>query len=182
MQVTFSGKSVTITDREREYAEKKLQRLARYFKDVREARLTHGVQRGWQIVEVQVDLDGTLLRAEERAQDVFAAIDAVADKLEHQVRRLKDRAKHHKGRADAPTVAGVFSEAPEEEEPASDQPEPTVARRKRFTVMPMREDEATLQMELLHHDFFVFQNADSGQVNVLYRRRDGNYGLLEVET
>ena len=79
MLVTFTGKSVHVTDREREYAEKKLQRLARYFRSAREAHLIHSVQRNQQIVEVQLDLDGVLLRAEERAPDIFAAIDGVAE-------------------------------------------------------------------------------------------------------
>src|SRR5438094_10272216 len=104
MRVTLTGKSVHITDREREYAEKKLQRLARYFRTAREAHFTHSVQRNWQIVEVQLDLDGVLLRAEGRTQDFFTSIDDVVDKLEQQVKRLKEKLKSQKGRADAPTV------------------------------------------------------------------------------
>ena len=84
MRVTFSGKSVQLTDREREYAEKKLSRLARYFNTAREAHVMHSVQRNQQIVEAQLDLDGVLLRAEERTPDIFASIDAVTDKLEQQ--------------------------------------------------------------------------------------------------
>src|SRR4051812_144489 len=116
MLVTFTGKSVHVTDREREYAEKKLQRLARYFPSARGAHLIHSVQRNQQIVEVQLALDGTLLRAEERAPDVFAAIDGVTEKLEQQVTRLKKKVKSHRGRADAPTVASVLTELPDEEE------------------------------------------------------------------
>ena len=183
MRVTFSGKTVHATDREREYAEKKLQRLARYFNSARDAHLMHSVQRNQQIVEVQVDLDGVLLRAEERAPDFFTAVDAVADKLEQQVRRFKERVKNHKGRADAPTAASAFTDIPEEG--ASTGPEgelPNVVRRKRFAIKPMSVDEATLQMELLHHDFFAFLNDETDQVAILYRRRDGDYGLLELET
>lgn len=181
MRVTFSGKSVNITDREREYAEKKLQRLARYFRTAREAHVTHSIQRNWQIVEVQLDVDGTILRAEERQADVFRSIDAVTDKLEQQVKRLKEKTKQHKGRADAPTVANAFVELPEEEEQTLAEPLPAIVRRKRFAIKPMSAEEASLQMELLNHDFFAFLNAETDQVNVLYRRRDGNYGLLELE-
>jgi putative sigma-54 modulation protein len=183
MRVTFTGQSVHITDREREYAEKKLQRLSRYFRTAREAHLTHSVQRNWQIIEVQLDLDGVLLRAEERSPDVFASIDAVADKLEKQVRRFKERLKQHKGRANAPTVAAMLAEepTPAEAQEAEALQLPTVARRKRFAIKPMVVDEATLQMELLNHDFFAFHNAETDEVNILYRRRDGNYGLLELE-
>lgn len=182
MRVTFSSKSVQMTEREREYADKKLQRLARYFRSAREAHLTYSTQRNFQIVEVQLDLDGTLLRAEERTPDVFASIDAVAEKLEHQVKRLKDKVRSHRGRADAPTVAGVLAELPADEEAAeASEPQPTVVRRKRFAIKPMSADEASLQMDLLNHDFFAFVNAETEQLNVLYRRRDGNYGLLEPD-
>lgn len=179
MQITFTGKQVQTTDREREYAEKKLQRLSRYFNTARDAHVMHSVQRNWQIVEVQLDLNGTLLRAEERTPDFYASVDAVTDKLEQQVRRLKERIKHHKGRADAPTVASLLAELPEETTEA--EPPPVVVRRKRIAIKPMTAEEAALQMDLLNHDFFAFVDAETEQASVLYRRKDGNYGLLELE-
>jgi len=183
MKITFSGKSVSTTDREKDYADKKLQRLSRYFRSAREAHVVHSVQRNWQIVEVMVDLDGTLLRGEGRTQDFFASIDEVTDKLEQQIRRLKERLKQHKGRADAPTVAAVMADTVEEEAETAPGDRPgSVVRRKRFAIQPMSVDEATLQMELLHHDFFAFLNRETEQVGILYRRRDGDYGLLELET
>ena len=180
MQVSFVGQQTHVGERERALAEKKLQRLGRYFNGTRDARVRYTVQRNWQIVEVQLDLDGVLLRAEERTSDFGTALDAVVDKLENQVRRFKERIKNHKGKADAPTAADAFAELPEEVTAASE-PLPTVARRKRFAIKPMTADEAALQMELLQHDFFAFMNADSDQVSVLYRRKDGNYGLLELD-
>lgn len=179
MQITFTGKQVQTTDREREYAEKKLQRLSRYFNTARDAHVMHSVQRNWQIVEVQLDLNGTLLRAEERTPDFYASVDAVTDKLEQQVRRLKERIKHRKGRADAPTVASLLAELPEETTEA--EPPPVVVRRKRIAIKPMTAEEAALQMDLLNHDFFAFVDAETEQASVLYRRKDGNYGLLELE-
>jgi putative sigma-54 modulation protein len=181
MRVSFTGKSVSLGDRERDYVGKKLQRVARHFNSAREAHITYGVQRNWQIVEVQLDLDGTLLRAEARTPDILLSIDQVTDKLEQQVRKLKDKVKQHKGRADAPTVAAVFSEVPEEPDGANAEPPPAVVRSKRFAIKAMGTDEAALQMELLNHDFFAFLNDDTGQPNILYRRRDGDYGLLELE-
>ena len=181
MKITFTGKAVTTTDREREYAEKKLQRLGRYFNGAREAHVSHATQRNWQIVEVQLDLDGVILRGEARTDSFASAIDSVTDKLEERVRRFKGKLRHHKGIADAPTVAALINELPEETgEGAGEEQLPTLVRRKRFAIKPMTVDEAALQMELLHHDFFAFLNADSGEVNVIYRRRDGNYGLLEM--
>ncbi|MFN3652375.1 MAG: ribosome hibernation-promoting factor, HPF/YfiA family [Armatimonadota bacterium] len=182
MRLIFTGKSTSITDREREYAEKKFERLSRYFNSVREAHLTHSVQRNWQIVEVQVDLNGMIVRAEERTPDIFASIDAVAEKLEQQVKRLKGKLRNHKGKADAPTVAATLAELPTEEETEEAPTPPAVVRRKRFAIKPMTVDEASLQLDLLNHDFFLFLNDETGEVNALYRRRDGGLGLLEVET
>jgi putative sigma-54 modulation protein len=180
MQITFTGKQVHTTDRERDYAEKKLQRLSRYFRSARDAHVMHSVQRNWQIVEVQLDLDGVLLRAEERTPDFFASVDAVADKLEQQVRRLKERIKHHKGRPDAPTVASLLTELPEEAPDIPNGGGASVVRRKRIAIKPMTAEEAALQMDLLNHDFFAYLDAETDQPSVLYRRRDGNYGLLEL--
>lgn len=182
MKVTVTGKSTHPTDRQRDYAERKLQRLARYFQGAREAHLTYSAQRGRQIVEVQVDLDGILLRAEGRTQDFFASVDAVSEKLEQQVRRLKEKIRRHKGRADAPTVASLLAELPEDDPTGEAEAPSVVVRRKRIVLKPMSVDEASLQMELLTHDFFAFLNSETGQVSVLYQRREGDYGLLELES
>ena len=182
MRVTFNSKSSQLEQVDRDYAERKLQRLSRYFRTARVAHVTHAEQRNQHWIEVLVDLDGLLVRAEERNHDVHVATDAVVNKLEQQVKRLKGRIRNHKGKADVPTVAAVTSalaELPEEEE--HETPAPIVARRKRFAIKPMSVDEAALQMELLHHDFFAFLNADTDLVSVIYRRRDGNFGLLEMD-
>lgn len=182
MRVTFNGKSSQLEQRERDYAELKLQRLARYFNTAREAYVTHTEQRGRHQMEVLLDLDGIMIRAEERNHDLHVATDAVVKRLEEQVKRLKGRIRNHKGKADVPTVATITSALAEvEDEDVSDTPPPVVARRKRFAIKPMSVDEAALQMELLHHDFFAFLNADTDLVSVIYRRRDGNFGLLEMD-
>lgn len=181
MQVSFNAIASNLSDRDREYAEKKLQKLARYFSSAREARVTYVVQRNWQIVEVEVDLDGLILRAVEQTPEFRASIDAVLEKLESQVRRHKEKLKKHKGRADAPTVASIMAEVPDEPADRTEEPLPTVARRKQITIRPMSVEEAALQMELLHHDFFAFVNAETSQVNILYRRRERDYGVLELQ-
>jgi len=180
MEVKFSQKAAHLGATERGYAEKKLQRLSRFFRDAREAHLTHAAHRGFHIVEVQLDLDGTLVRAEERDHDYTASVDAVVEKLEQQVTRLKGKMRRHKGRADAPTVARLLTDLPDEEE-TSEEALPGIGRRKRFVLKPMSEEEAALQLDLLNHDFYAFLNSESDQINVLYRRRDGNFGLLELE-
>jgi putative sigma-54 modulation protein len=159
-----------------------LQRLSRYFRSVREAHVTHLEQRGRHQLEVQLDLDGILIRAEERNQDLHIATDAVVNKLEEQVKRLKGKIRSHRGKADAPTVATVTSALAElDDDEVPETPPAIVARKKRFAIKPMSVDEAVLQMELLHHDFFAFLNADTDLVSVIYRRRDGNFGLLEMD-
>jgi putative sigma-54 modulation protein len=180
MRVGFTGKSVGLGDREREYAQKKLERLARHFNTARDAQLAHKVERNRHHVEVQVDLNGIILRGEARSGDPLEAIDEVADKLEEQLRRLKGKLRSHKGRASATAVASALAELPEEVEESAE-PLPGVVRRKRFLVKPMSVEEAALQMELLNHDFFAFLSAETGEPNVLYRRKDGDYGLLELE-
>ena len=188
MRVTYSGKSVSLSNEDSEYVEKKLQHLARYFSSAREAHLSHKVQRNVQTVEVLLDLDGRLLRAEGHHNDLHAAVDQVVNRLEHQLTRYKSKLRSHKGRADAPTVATILADTDTDagadgggNASAEDEPQASVVRRKTVSVQAMSTDEASLQMELLHHDFFLFQEADSGQLSVLYRRRDGNYGLLSVE-
>lgn len=181
MRVTFTTRNASLTDREREYAEKKLQKLARHFRSAREAHLTHRTVRSIRQVEVQLDLDGVLIRAEERSPDFFAGIDAVAEKLERQVGRLKERLKDHKGRPDAPTVASLFTEVAAAESPEVIEPPRVVARRKRFAIKPMTVDEAALQMELLNHDFFAYLDAETDRVSILYRRQDAQYGILEMD-
>jgi putative sigma-54 modulation protein len=182
MRITFNGKNVQVTDAVRGYADRKLRHLDRYFSNIREAHVVLSTQRNWQIVEVQLDGDGVFLRGEERTPDMYSSIDAVVEKLESQVKRFKGKLLHRpregteSAEADRETLGEPLAAEGEEEEPL-----PAVVRTKRFAVKPMSAEEAAMQMELLNHDFFVFLSAESGQVNVVYRRRDGNYGLIEPE-
>jgi putative sigma-54 modulation protein len=119
-----------------------------------------------------------MLRTEERAEDIFTAVDAAVEKMQRQMERYKG--KHYRGRGDGKVAADVLVEIPEEE--TSEGEELTVVRRKKFMLMPMDEAEAIEQMALLgHENFFVFYNGRTNAVNVLYRRRDGSYGLIETE-
>ncbi len=133
------------------------------------------------VAQITLRGKGILLRTEERAAEVLTAFDAAIDKLRKQIDRYKGR--HYRGRGDGQSVA----EAAEEAEPTpsvddTDKLPPIIARRKRFRILPMDELEAVEQMNLLGHDaFFVFYNAETSRINVLYRRRDGSYGLLEPE-
>jgi len=171
-----------LTDNTRDYVEKKAAKLERYLQEIEEVRveLTHAksarsaVDR--QVAQITVHGKGFILRSEERADDIHAAFDAALDKVQRQIDRYKG--KHYRGRGDGRSAAEVA----EEELPVDETGEllPLIGRRKKFIVLPMTEDEAVEQMRLLGHDnFFVFFNAEQNAIQVLYRRRNGTYGLIE---
>lgn len=175
MRITISGKNIEITDGLRSAVEKKLSKLERYFNPDVEAHATLSVQNYRHIIEVIIPFGGAILRGEESNTDMYAAIDLVADKMERQVRR-------HKNKLDSRKYGDSvrFQAIPEFKDYKANEPkEPEIVRTKKFAIKPMSEEEAVLQMELLGHSFFVFQNGDSNQVNVVYKRKDGNYGLIE---
>jgi putative sigma-54 modulation protein len=183
MRVSVRGKNVHVSDSLKSYVERKLQKLSKYFSNIKEAQVTQTIQRNWHVIEVQVEGDGVFLRGEERSPDMYACVDAVVEKLEKQVKRFKGKLMLHPregvGAAMAAEVAPVEPAAEELDE--EEEPLPGVVRTKRFAIKPMTPDEAAMQMELLNHDFFVFVNGETDQMNVLYRRKDGNYGLIEPE-
>lgn len=182
MQLIIKGKNVEVTDRLRDYVERKVGKLDRYLPTITEARVelsrehTRSAQ-DRQVVQLTVRAKGKLLRAEERHEDLFAAVDAVLDKMYRQIARYKGKRYGRRGAAEEE----VWGEPLPIEEELEEEQEPAIVRVKRFRITPMDEQEAIEQMELLGHDFFVFYNANEGAVNVVYRRRDGNYGLIQPE-
>ncbi|SMB91447.1 SSU ribosomal protein S30P [Thermanaeromonas toyohensis ToBE] len=175
MRLVVRGKNFEVSDALRQYAEKRLKKLERFLGEEVEVQVTMSVSRDRHIVEVTVPLDGYLLRGEEATGDMYGSIDLVLEKLEKQMEKYKTRlAKKVKG--NALKEEAIISLLKEEETE-----EPKVVRTKRFPIKPMSVEEAILQMNLLGHNFFVFANAETEQVNVLYRRKDGNYGLIEPE-
>jgi putative sigma-54 modulation protein len=186
---------MTVTDALREYVTAKLAKLPRHFDHIQDAQVVFSVSRNRsvgraQVVEVTVWCDGLVLRAEEYSDDMYASIDRAVEKLERQIekyrsriiekRRLDESRRRRRDHLSAEAALRAGPGAPAE--PASPPPEALrVVRTKRFTMKPMTADEAVLQMELLGHAFFVFRNAATQQVNVLYKRREGDYGLIEPE-
>jgi putative sigma-54 modulation protein len=177
------ARNMRLTDNVREYVEKKASKLERYLQNIDEIRveLSHiksarnAADR--QVAQITVQGKGFILRTEERADDIHAAFDAALDKMQRQVDRYKG--KRYRGRGDGRSAADVV---PEEELPVDETGEllPLIGRRKKFIVLPMTEDEAVEQMRLLGHDnFFIFFNAEQNSIQVLYRRRNGTYGLIE---
>jgi putative sigma-54 modulation protein len=178
MQITFIGKHVEVTPAMKEYAEAKLQKLNRFFDHIQEIHVTEAHTRGQVSVEVTVKAGHALIRAEEHSTDMNIAVDQVVDKLERQLTRYKDRFVSRKREAlngHKPAEIAV----PAVDITAEEEQIPSVVRTKRFAIKPMDPEEAAQEMELVSHDFYVFRNAKSDQVNVIYRRRDGHYGLIE---
>ena len=187
MLIHAKGKNIEVTDALKSYIDKKLQKLEKYFHDIKEANVVLSVQRGMHIVEVQLEGDGILLRGEERrGTDMYGSIDQVVEKLETRVKKYKGKLygmTTENGPKQKEAIRDqVMAEAYDSEEAAEETPAetaPAVVRTKRFAMKPMTPEEAAQQMELLHHDFFVFRNAETEEVNVVYKREDGDYGLIE---
>lgn len=176
------ARNMRLTDNTRDYVEKKAAKIERHLQEIDEVRveLSHAKSArsalDRQVAQITVHGKGFILRSEERADDVHAAFDAALDKIQRQIERYKG--KHYHGRGDGRSAAEVV----EDELPVDETGEllPLIGRRKKFVVLPMTEDEAVEQMRMLGHDnFFVFFNAEQNAIQVLYRRRNGTYGLIE---
>jgi putative sigma-54 modulation protein len=188
MQINVKGRNLEVTDALKNYVDKKLQKLEKYFRNIREATVTLSVVRGNHVVEVQIEGDGVILRGEERrGTDMYGSIDQVVEKLETRVKKFKGKL-YGKTTEEGPKekVAlkeRALTETVGEEETADSEEfvaaMPKIVRIKRFPIKPMTPEEAAQQMELLHHTFFVFLNSETQDVNVVYKREDGNYGLIE---
>ena len=174
MKYVYVGKEV-VSDSLKARAEKKLGKLDRYFSRDAEALIRFRQQRGGRnIAEITVSVDGLILRAEENSNDMYLSIDRAVDKLESQIRRYRTKMGKH--------LRDPKPEAPEEVvEPVYEEVNFDVVRTKKFAVKPMDVDDAITQMELLGHNFFLFLNAETDSLCVLYRRNDGSYGLLVPE-
>lgn len=180
--IEVMARNMRLTDNTREYVEKKAAKLERYLQEIDEVRIelshakTARSANDRQVAQITLRGKGVILRTEERADELHTAFDAALDKMQRQIDRFKG--KHHRGRGDGRSAAEVV----EEELPVDETGEllPLIARRKKFVVLPMSEDEAVEQMRLLGHDnFFVFFNAEQNSIQVLYKRRNGSYGLIE---
>ena len=174
MQLHIKARNTEVSDSIRRYAEEKLGKLDRHLNDSPRVELELAVERNPsisqnQVAEATVWTRGPVLRARETSTDMRASIDLLVDKLERQARRYRDRRRRRAAR-EQPADAGLAADR-----------EPAIVKTKQFTVAAMSPEEAALQLELIGHDFFVFENAESGEVNVLYRRRDRGYGLIEPQ-
>ena len=173
MKLNITAKNFVVSDYLEEIIEKKFSKLGKYFNDDMEMDIKITVDAGLEKLEATCFANGMLFRAEEISTDIYSTVERVVEKLEKQIVKSKKKLKNRKQQG------GIIYEAISEPESAED--ELTIVRTKRFAVKPMDALEAALQMQLLDHSFFVFTNADTDKVNVVYKRKDGNVGLIEPE-
>jgi putative sigma-54 modulation protein len=181
MRLQVKGRNVEVSDSIREYAEAKLAKLEKLVKDPTRVEVELAVEKNPSIAanhvaEATVFTKGPTLRARESSADMKASIDQLVDKLERQVKRYREKRRRGRPPHGAPPVEGAGPMIPTDSEAES-----MIVKTKQFAIKPMTAEEAVLQLDLIGHDFFVFKNAETEQINVVYRRRDGNYGLIEPE-
>lgn len=187
MNLTVKGRNITVTDALDTYALGKIGRLSKYLAEGARCDLELSIEKNPSIAESQVaeatiHTKGPVIRAREASTDMYASIDLVADKLERQVKKYRSKmvTRSQGGHKDALAMQGL--RVPEESEAeAGDEAMPRIVKVKQFAGKPMSPEEAALQLELVGHDFFVFTNAESAETAVVYRRRDGDYGLIESQ-
>ena len=170
MKVQVRGRNMEVTGALKDYVEKRLGKLDKYIDNLGDAQVTLTVEKDSHRIEVTIPINGMILRGEEATADMYASTDMVVEKLEKQIEK-------HKGKL-VKRTSKVLTESRSPVVIAEDDG-PRVVRTKRFAIKPMAIDEAVLQMNLLGHSFFVFSNAETDQVNVVYKRKDGNFGLIE---
>ncbi|GAB4405919.1 MAG: ribosome-associated translation inhibitor RaiA [Thermodesulfovibrionales bacterium] len=168
MNVIVNGRHLDVTPALKSYAEEKIRRFERYLSNITEAIVTLSIEKYRHKAEVLLKANGVMIQAEGVTGEIYSSIDEVVEKLEKQVKKYKEKlVSHRKGEGKTPIAA-----------PAPAPETGRIIKRKRFDMKPMNPDEAAMQMEFLDKDFFVFSNDTTGDINVIYRRKDGNYGLI----
>ncbi len=168
MNIIITGRHLELTENLKDYAEGKIKRFKKYLANITEAIVTLSVEKYRHKAEVLLRVNGVMIQAESVTGEMYSSIDDVVEKLERQIKKYKDK--------------WVSTRKEEDKTPASARPEesaPSIIKKKSFDLKPMNPEEAAMQMDLLDKNFFVFTNASSGNINVLYKRKDGNLGLIE---
>lgn len=174
MRFTITGKNIEVTEGLRSSIEEKIGKLDKYFSTETEAMVTLSVEKERQKIEVTIPVKGNIIRAEEVSNDMYVSIDLVEEIIERQLRKYKNKIVESKQAASDFNRQYVDNDYDEE-------PEIKIVRSKRFGIKPMDPEEACIQMELLGHNFYVFSNSETDEVNVVYKRKNGTYGLIEPE-
>lgn len=181
MRIKVTARNIELSGALERQIEKKLKKLDKFFTEDVTAQVRVSSEKNLAVIEVTIPFDGMIIRCEEKTQDMYASIDLVVDKLVRQLRRHKTRLSKRLREGAFVYSAGEEDFTPLETDEPEEDAGPQVYRVKRFPVKPQDIEEAILQMQLLGHDFYVFSNASTGEVNVLYRRKDGRYGLIEPD-
>ena len=196
MQLSVTFRHMEATDAIKDYAREKVERIKKYFPDPISAHVVLTTERGYQhVADVNIQLhNGLIIKGREITEDMYSSIDLVMDKIERQVLRYKEKIRHHKARPDLSSIPIAYHVIRAEAEPAAPEnggssapaapvkepePQPHVIKTSKFFARPLTVNEAVMQMNLLHNTFLVFRNIQTHQVNVVYKRDDGNYGLIE---
>ncbi|MBQ9632808.1 MAG: ribosome-associated translation inhibitor RaiA [Lachnospiraceae bacterium] len=177
MKITISGRNVELTDGLKAAVEEKLGKLDKYFSNEAVANVTLSVNKDRQKIEVTIPVKGHIIRSEQVSNDMYVSIDLVEEVIERQIKRYRHKLidRHRSGSNNDFFNQEFIEKEPEEPEAIE------IIRSKRFGMKPMYPEDACVQMELLGHDFFVFRNAETEEVNVVYKRRGNTYGLIEPE-
>lgn len=174
MRITLSGKNIEITEGLRQAVEEKLSKLERYFTPETDIIVTLSVEKERQKIEVTIPVKGNIIRSEQVSNDMYVSIDLVEEVIERQLKKYKNKIIDQKQSAANFQKEYIDKEVEEDEDVK-------IIRTKRFDIKPMYPEDACVQMELLGHNFFVFQNAETEEVNVVYKRKGNTYGLIEPE-
>lgn len=174
MHFIISGKNIDVTDGLRSAIYEKIGKLERYFEKDTDVHVTMSVEKDRQKIEITIPMKGNIVRAEQVSNDMYVSIDLVEEIIERQLRKYKNKIVQKQ--QDAVGLSRAFIE-----EETEDENEIEIIRTKRFAMKPMDPEEACIQMELLGHDFYVFRNSDTDEVNVVYKRKGHTFGLIEPE-
>ncbi|MCQ2537324.1 MAG: ribosome-associated translation inhibitor RaiA [Lachnospiraceae bacterium] len=174
MRISTYGKNINVTQGMKKAVEEKLGKLECYFTEDTEIHVTFSVENGYKKVEVTVPMKGSTIRAEEVSEDMYASIDMIEDTIERQLRRYKKKLIDKKQSAVSLSQAFIEDDWDYDDEIK-------IVKTKTFDMKPMDPEEACVQMELLGHNFFVFRNAETEEINVVYKRKNNTYGLIEPE-
>lgn len=173
MKTTIVARKMDLTDGMKEYVEKKLTKLDKFFDDDTEAKITMSVEKSRQKIEATIFSHNTIFRVEQITSDMYVTMDKIIDDMERQIRKHKTRLEKRL-KKDAFADMGVY------DVPVDEEKEFNIIKTKSLTTKPMSNEEAILQMNLLGHSFFVFKNSENEQNNIVYKRKDGNYGIIEI--
>lgn len=181
MNLILKGKQFEVNDSIENYVRKKMMKLEKYFDQIIEAVATVSVEKNRHIFEVTLQAKRAIIRAEEESDNIYNSIDRVVERLERQIIKYKERLYSKYSNEYNKEKVSVIVETEEPDSSAHLDQERRIVKNKRFVLKPMSPEEATLQMELLGHNFYVFSNEETAKINVLYKRKDGNFGLIEPE-